>query len=131
MQLVSLNALRDEQASYNLLLEWLHPDGLHCPQGHPLPRDQAPHDRHRAPVLDYRCRECGTVYNIFTNTPWSGSRYSCPKIVQLLCGIAQGESNRRLAERLKVDRSNLIERRRKIQPGDLQAFHLEADIGLS
>ncbi len=115
MQPLTLDELMDEQACYNFLLTRLHPDGLHCPQGHALPPNQAPHDRHRAPVLDYRCRECGTVYNIFTNTIWSGSRYSCRTIVLLARGIALGVPTRRLAETLNLDRSNLIERRRKLQ----------------
>jgi hypothetical protein len=51
----------DEQECYDFLMWVLHPEGLKCPNGHPLPPDQAPHDRHRAPIVDYRCRLCGTV----------------------------------------------------------------------
>jgi hypothetical protein len=71
-----IRTLMDEQACYNYLLEVLHPGGLHCLQDHPLPADQAPHDRHRAPIVDYRCRTCGAVFNMFTNTIWSKSRYN-------------------------------------------------------
>ena len=49
-----LRSLMDEQACYNYLLEVLHPEGLHCPQGHALPAEQAPHDKQRAPIVDYR-----------------------------------------------------------------------------
>ena len=52
--------LLDERACYAFLLHLLHPTGLACAHGHPLPPGQAPHDRHRAPILDYRCRECGS-----------------------------------------------------------------------
>lgn len=52
----ALTDLLDEQACYDCLLHSLHPAGLHCPKGHLLPQDQAPHDRHRAPIMDYRCR---------------------------------------------------------------------------
>ena len=31
-----LDGLLDEQACYEFLLRILHPDGLHCPHGHPL-----------------------------------------------------------------------------------------------
>ncbi len=72
--------------------------------------------------MDYRCRECGAVYNLFTDTIWSGTRYSCRTIVSLLRGIALGVPNIRLAAALKLDRSNLIERRRKIEPGALRLF---------
>jgi hypothetical protein len=86
---VSADTLLDEQACYDFLLQVLHPDGLVCPHGHPLPPNQAPHDRHRAPIMDYRCRSCGAVFNLFTNTLWSKTRYRCSSIVHILRGIAQ------------------------------------------
>ena len=61
--LFPIDDLLDDAACYRLLLSVLHPDGLHCPKGHPLEAGQAPHDRHREPVLDYRCRTCGKVFN--------------------------------------------------------------------
>jgi hypothetical protein len=67
--LFSIDDLLDEAACYRLLLTALHPEGLHCPKRHALPPDQAPHDRHREPVVDYRCRTCGKVFNVFTGTP--------------------------------------------------------------
>ena len=48
--------LLDECACHDFLLHLLHPAGLACRNGHPLPPGQAPHDRHRAPIADYRCR---------------------------------------------------------------------------
>jgi transposase-like protein len=110
-----LDELLDEQACYDFLLQTLHPDGLHCPSGHPLPCGQAPHDRHRAPILDFRCRTCGAVFNLFTGTVWAKSRYRCSTIVQILRGIAQGVPTKHLAEELKIDRGHLVERRHQIQ----------------
>jgi len=65
--------LLDEQECYDYLLRVLHPDGLECPNGHPLPPDQAPHDRSRDPLFAYRCRVCGCVFDIFTGTVWCGT----------------------------------------------------------
>lgn len=115
MIIFPIDKLLDEQRCYDFLLKVLHPEGLHCPNGHPLPPDQAPHDRHRAPIFDYRCRVCGKVYNIFTGTIWSGSRYSCAIIVPIMRGIVQGIPTKHLAEELEVDRSHLLERRHGIQ----------------
>ena len=64
------NSLLDQEQCYRFLLETLHLDGLHCPNGHPLPEGLAPHDRKRAPLVKYRCRNCGAVFNIFTGTVW-------------------------------------------------------------
>jgi hypothetical protein len=59
--------LLDKQECYNFLLQALHPDGLKYPEGHPLPLGQTPHDYSRTPVVSYRCRICGRVYNLFAN----------------------------------------------------------------
>ncbi len=110
-----LDALLDEQACYDFLLRTLHPEGLHCPNGHALPHDQAPHDRHRAPIMDYRCRTCGAVFNLFTGTVWTKTHYRCSTIVQILRGIAQGLPTKHLAAELGIDRGHLLERRHQIQ----------------
>lgn len=115
MMIFPIDELMDEQRCYAFLLEVLHPDGLHCPNGHPLPPDQAPHDRHRDPIFDYRCRVCNKVYNIFTDTIWSGSRYSCVTITLILRGVVQGVPTKHLAEELGIDRWHLLKRRHEIQ----------------
>jgi transposase-like protein len=110
-----ITTLLDEQASYEFLLHVLHPSGLACPHGHRLPPEQAPHLRHRAPLVDYRCRTCGAVFNLFTNTLFSKTRYRCSTIVLLLRGIAQGTPTKHLAAELGSDRGHLLERRHEIQ----------------
>jgi transposase-like protein len=67
MMAFPLTELMDEQACYEFLVRVLHPKGLRCPAGHRVAVGQAPHMRDRAPVVDYRCRQCGKVFNVFTN----------------------------------------------------------------
>jgi transposase-like protein len=110
-----LGDLLDEQACYDFLLHVLHPEGLCCPHGHRLPAEQAAHDRHRAPILDYRCRTCGAVFNLFTGTIWVKSHYRCATIVQILRGIAQGVPTKHLAAELHIDRGHVLARRHQIQ----------------
>ncbi len=110
-----IHHMMDEQACYNFLNDFLHPEGLSCPNHHPLPSDQAPHDRHRAPIVDYRCRHCGAVFNIFTGTLWTKTRFSCSTIVLILHGISRGVPTMQLAQELGLDRSHLLGRRRAIQ----------------
>lgn len=68
-----LSGLLDEQACHRHLLDILRPQGLCCPLGHRLRAAQAPHARARAPVVGYRCRACGAVYNLFTGGVWAGA----------------------------------------------------------
>ena len=63
--LFPIDDLFDDAARYRLLLSVRRPNGQHRPEGHALPEEQAPRDRHREPVVDYRRRTCGRVFNIF------------------------------------------------------------------
>jgi transposase-like protein len=110
-----LTDVLDDQACYEWLRQQLQPHGLQCPHGHPLPADQAPHDRHRAPVVDYRCRQCGAVFNLFTGTLFAKTRYPCTILLQILRGIAQGTPSEHLAAELHISRRHLLRRRHAIQ----------------
>lgn len=59
-------------------------------RGHFLPASQRPHRGDRAPVVEYRGRECGAVFTLFPGTFWAGTHDSCTKIVLILGGVAQG-----------------------------------------
>src|SRR5262245_60033245 len=115
MLIFPLDGLLDEQACYDWLLETLHPNGLVCPNGHGLPETQKAHDRHRVPVLDYRCRECGAVYNLFTSTVLKGIRWPCSTVVLMLRGFAHGTPTNHLAQELGIDRIQLLEWRHRVQ----------------
>jgi transposase-like protein len=100
---------------YEWLLKILHPQGLHCPRGHAIPARQAPHDRQRAPIVKYKCRECGKVFHIFTGTDLSGSHYPCGQIVLILRGFLQGQTTQHIAEELGLDYGTLLSWRHRIQ----------------
>lgn len=110
-----LTDVLDEQECYRYLQGILHPDGMACPNGHPLPPDQSPHDRTRDTVVKYKCRVCGAVSNLFTGTVWSGTHYNCVTIVLIMRGVAQGIPTMQLAEELELDYGTLLERRHRIQ----------------
>lgn len=93
----------------------LHPEGLACPNDHPLPPDQAPHTRERAPIVNYRCRECGAVFNIFTDTVWQNTAYDACTIVMLLRGFAKGVPTLQLTDEMDLDYGTVLKRRHRIQ----------------
>jgi len=110
-----ITGLLEERECYNYLLRVLHPDGLQCPAGHPLPSGQAPHDRSRDPIVDHRYRICGKVFNISTGTIWSGTHYDCRTITLVMRGFVQGVPTLHLARELNLDYGTLLERRHQIQ----------------
>ena len=112
--------LLDEQGCYDALVGILHPHGLRCPLGHGLPGDQRPHMRDRAPVVDYRCRTCGKVFNLFTGTVFAGTHYSCARVVLILRGFGQGTPTRQLADELECDYGTLLAYRHEMQAAALQ-----------
>jgi transposase-like protein len=115
MLIFPLAGLLDEQACYDWLVETLHPNGLCCRKGHPLPEGQKPHDRHRAPVMDYRCGTCGGVYNLFSDTVLKGIRWPCSTIILMLKGFTEGTPSKHLAQELKIDRIQLMQWRHRVQ----------------
>src|SRR5687768_15945190 len=82
-----LTNLLDEAECYHYLLQVLHPDGLACPQGHPLPPGQAPHKRDSGAVVSYRCAQCHAVFNLFTGTLFAGTHYTCCILVLFVRGV--------------------------------------------
>jgi len=100
---------------YNYLQSILHPEGLDCPCGQKVKGDQKAH-KYRANGLPcFRCKDCGKVFNIFTDTILSGIHYDCIKIVLLLRGFAQGKTTLHLSKELGLNYSNLLNWRHKLQ----------------
>lgn len=127
--------LMDPDACYQFLMDTLHPDGLRCP-GCRRADALSIHDRHRRPVLDYRCRHCGAVFNAYTATPLQKTHRSPAQLVLILRGIWQGTPTAQLARELGCDRKHLLELRHKLQglaevaasqSGPVPGAHAEAD----
>lgn len=107
--------LLNQEECYQYLLDILHPNGLSCPEGHPLPADQAPHERQRAPIVKYRCRQCGAVYNLFSGTMLSGTHYDSCTLVLMLRGFAKGASTQMIADELELDYGTVLKWRHRLQ----------------
>jgi hypothetical protein len=110
-----LTDLLDEDACYRRLVGWLHPGGLRCPGCGAPDRACWVHRRHRDPLLDFRCKGCGAVFNAFTGSALQGTQRSCAQVLLLVRGIAQGRPTARLARELRCDYKHLLELRHKLQ----------------
>jgi transposase-like protein len=104
----------DEDACYQFLLDLFHPTGLRCPRCRAADGFYT-HRSFRAPVLDYRCRRCGRVFNAWTGTVLQGTHWRPSQIVLILRGFAQGTPTARLARELACSRRHLLELRHRSQ----------------
>jgi transposase-like protein len=110
--------LMDQGKCYQALLHWLHPDGLACPRcGAHDGLDV--HRRGRDPVIDYRCKACGRVFNAFTGTTFDGTHRRPAELVLILRGVCQGVSTARLAREQHASRWHLLELRHRLQSNAL------------
>jgi transposase-like protein len=112
-----IHHLMDEAACYALLLDWMHPSGLTCP--HCQSSDAWVHRYYREPVLDYRCKSCGSVYNAFTGTVFSKTRRRPSELIMILRGVATAVPTARMARELNCSRAHLLELRHKLQANAL------------
>lgn len=110
----SLNAYMDEDARYGKLVELLHPDGLDCPACGQR-RRLGVHHRHREPVLDYQCGDCGRVFNAWTGTSLQGTHRRPSQLLLILRGVAQGQPTAQMARELGCDRKHLLGLRHRLQ----------------
>ena len=106
--------LIDGDACYTKLVQWLHPRGLARPRCGACDGLRV-HRRHRAPILDLRCRACRRVFNAFTGTALRGTKRRPVELVLIVRGFAQGASTAQLARELGCDRSELLGFRHRLQ----------------
>jgi transposase-like protein len=110
----SLIDYMDEDACYRKLVELLHPDGLACPACGERPH-LGVHHRHREPVLDYQCGDCGRVFNAWTGTILQGTHRRPAQLMLILHGVATGQPTAQMARELGCDRKHLLELRHRLQ----------------
>src|SRR4051794_28316117 len=91
--------LMDEQACYDSLVGWLHPDGSACPRRHGADR-MVVHRRGRDPVLDFRSGRRERVFNAFTGTALHGAKRRPRELALIIRGFAQGVPTAQLAREL-------------------------------
>jgi len=104
----------DEDACYTQLVALFHPDGLACPRCG-VRQHLGIHRRHRAPVVDFQCGECGRVFNVFTGTALQGTHRPPSQVLMILHGITQGTPTAKMARELGCDRKELLTLRHRLQ----------------
>ena len=107
--------LLDEGESSRWIGHYFHPQGLRCPQCK-SGVEQARVFRHsKRGLVDYRCKRCDRVYNLYSETVFAGCGLSARQAVLLVRGVCKGESSLTLAAELGVCRSTVHLLRHKLQ----------------
>src|SRR5262249_40109750 len=108
--------LMDPHACYQRLLDLLHPGGLACPRcGRGREHYTVHRRRPRSPVVDYRCKGCRRVFNLFTGTAWQGTRRSPAAILLILRGFVRAVPTAELARELGASGPPLLVLRHQVQ----------------
>ncbi len=101
-----LGRIPSSQECYDFLISLLHPDGLKCPEGHAFKEGKI-HRRVRGSIIDYRCNNCGRIYNVFTGTLIKGTKYSVQQIVQCIDGIIRDATISQISRETGLGRKSL------------------------
>jgi len=108
--------LLDDEISEGWLLTHCHPKGLHCPQcGAKTAHARVFRKTHRSQVTVYRCRECQSIYTVYSGTVFAATRRRPAQAVLLLRGVGKGETTATVARELGVARMTVHAIRKKLQ----------------
>lgn len=105
----------DERQSMEWVERYLHPRGLRCPGCDATTKHAREFRARKRGGVDYRCRRCQSVYNLYTSTIFSGSNLEPRRVLLLLRGIYRGEPATVLAESLSLSRQCVQRWRKRIR----------------
>lgn len=98
------------------ILHYFHPQGLMCPNcGDPVTNASVFRTTKKSHLTVYRCRECNTAYNLYTNTIFQQRHLNPPQVVLFLRGVLKGEASTTLGAELKVSVQTILDLRRDVQ----------------
>jgi transposase-like protein len=110
-----ITELLDEAESNRWIAQYFHAQGFRCPRCQTGVEGARVFRSSKRGLVDYRCKHCNRVYNLYTGTVFAGCGLSPRQAVLLVRGICKGESSATLAEELGVCRSTVHLLRQRVQ----------------
>jgi hypothetical protein len=108
--------LLDDEISAEWLRRYFHPQGLKCPHcGAGVDQARQFRSTLKSRLTVYRCERCQGIYNLYSNTVFSGRHLRPSQVVLLLRGICKGESAAGIARELELSRQSVHELRKALQ----------------
>ena len=115
MEFPITNLLGPEQ-SEQWLMGYFHPEGLKCP-GCQSPVDRANVFRvtRKSELKVYRCKDCQSIYNLYTGTIFQQRHLRPQQAVLLIRGVLKGEPSDVLARELELNYVTVLQLRCNIK----------------
>jgi transposase-like protein len=105
----------DDAESSRWVAHYFHPQGFRCPYCKTGIEQARVFRRSKRGFVDYRCKYCDRVYNLYPGTVLAGWGVSARQAVLLVRGVGKGESSATRAEELGGCRSTVHTLRQKGQ----------------
>lgn len=120
--------ITDDTRAEPWVRKYFHPKGLRCPNCSAGVRHVRPFGQtRRSQVTQHRCRQCETVYTVYTGTVFAHKQLRPTQVILLLRGICKGESTASLARELQLAYDTVHHLRQQIQT---QAMRLQPETPL-
>jgi transposase-like protein len=111
-----ITELLDYENSVEWILKHFHPKGLKCPKCQHTVEQARKFRRTQTSELEvYRCKHCGTIYNLYTRTVFQGSQWTPMQVVLLMRGICKGETTLEMAAELQLNYKTVLTMRHRVQ----------------
>lgn len=111
-----ITELLDYDSSVEWIIKHFHRGGLKCPLCQKS-TEQARCFRQtkRSELIVYRCRGCGTAYNLYTGTIFQQTHLTPMQVVLMMRGFCKGETTKELAAELALNYKTVLELRHTVQ----------------
>jgi transposase-like protein len=111
-----ITELLDYDSSVEWIIKHFHSGGLKCPLCQKATAQARCFRRtKRSDLLVYRCRNCGTAYNVYTGTIFQQAHLTPMQVVLLMRSFCKGETTRELAAELALNYKTVLELRHAVQ----------------
>lgn len=98
------------------ILKYFHPEGLKCSWCQaPVERANVFRITKKSQLQVYRCRDCKSIYNLYTETVFQQHHLRPQQAVLLIRGVLKGESSNVLAAELNLNYNTVLNLRHEIQ----------------
>ena len=115
MEFQITNLLSSEQSG-QWMLKHFRPERLKCPGCQsPVERANVFRITRKSELKVYRCKDCQSIYNLYTGTVFQQRHLRPQQAVLLIRGVLKGEPSDVLARELELNYVTVLQLRRKLQ----------------